>query len=624
MLLNAVNVNKTYGAQVVLRGVSFELHSGQRVGVVGANGTGKTTLLRILAAMETPDSGEVSRARGLRLGYLEQEPALDPGLSVYQAALAAFDDLRGLEQRLRDLEREIAEAGGARRASLTRAHGDLLERFERSGGYDHESRVRATLAGVGFAPGALNRPVEKLSGGERSRVALARLLLRDPDALLLDEPTNHLDLAGVEWLEQFLLRYRGGAVIVSHDRWFLDRVATSIVELAGAAAESFPGNYSRYVEIRAARRLERMRAFEKQQDFIAREEDFIRRYGAGQRAKEARGRQTRLNRVERLERPPEERSVRIRFHVERPSGEICFRVRGLGHGFGGRRLFEKLSFDLNQGDRMGIVGPNGCGKSTLIKILMGHFAPAEGDVRQGHNLRIGYYDQFQGGLDPNRSALDEVWEAKRGLNEVEVRDLLALCRVSGDDALKRVADLSGGEKGRVALAKLIVQAPNILVLDEPTHHLDIPSREALEEALAQYDGTILVVSHDRFFLNRATSRTLVFEPPAVRVIEGPYEMYERLRARQEAPAAPAPPAAAPRPAKPAPPKRPAISKNRFAQLEARIIELEEEMAAIDAKLLQPETYANGAKAREMTERRKRVEAELAELNAQWEQAAETL
>jgi len=617
MLVGLSNVTKSFGAQRVLDGVSFQVHKGRRVGLVGANGSGKTTLLRMIAGAETPDSGAVEIARGVTIGYLAQEPALDGRQTVREAALSAFAELRGVEARLREVEQAMAEAGDERGGDLARVHGDLLERFERGGGYEHESRAEAALHGLGFGEEALDRAVGDLSGGERTRVALARLLLRDVALLLLDEPTNHLDLAGVEWLEQFLARYRGGVLVVSHDRQFLDRVATSIVEIERGRAEAYPGNYTRFREIKQARRLEWRRRYEQQQEFIAREESFVRRYGAGQRAREARGRQTRLERLERIAPPPAEARVAMRFRCEQPSGEVVVRCRGLTLGLGGRTLARDVRFEVARGERLGIVGPNGCGKTTLLRAVLGQVAPVSGAVELGHKVRIGYYDQLLAGLHADRTVLDEVWEERRTLNEVDVRDLLALFRLTGDDVLKRVGDCSGGERSRVALARLIVQAPNLLVLDEPTHHLDIPSREALEQALLEYEGTIVVVSHDRYFLNRIVSKLLVFEPEGVRLVHGNYAFYEQARP-PEARAEPAPRD------EPRRKKSAGLSKNRFARLEARIIELEEAQGEIERRLQLPDVYSDGEQVRSLMLRRREIESELDELNAQWEQAAEAM
>ena len=619
MLISVSNVCKFYGAREVLHDVGFQVHAGRRVGLVGANGCGKTTLLRILVGTEGAEAGSVRSPRGVRIGYLEQEPDLDPEATVETAALSAFDDLRAIEKEMREIEGRIAGADADERADLARLHGDFLERFEREGGYEHESRARAALEGVGFGPEERTRRVGGLSGGERSRVALARLLLRQPDLLLLDEPTNHLDLAGVEWLEQFLCRYPGGALIVSHDRAFLDHVTTDIYEIERSRLTAYPGAYTRFQEIKAERRLEQRRAYERQQEFIAAEEAFIRRYGAGQRYKEARGRRKRLDRVERLERPHGEHRVAMDFRAAARSGAICYRVRGLTKRFGAHTLFEGLDFELYPGERAGIVGPNGCGKTTLLKVLLGQAEASEGEVERGHNLTLGYYDQLQEGLRDASTPLDEVWDFQRKWKETQVRDLLALFLFREDDVHKRVGDLSGGERGRLALAKLMAQAPNVLILDEPTHHLDIPSREALEAALSAYDGAVLTVSHDRYFLNRVVSKLLVFETCRVRVVNGDYALYERLRDGRRAPGNPETTS----PATVAPERKTAaVSKNRLARIEARIIELEEALEELDAQLLKPEVYAAGERIRGLTRRREETTAELEDLNAQWDAAAE--
>jgi len=607
-LIQLTNVSMSFGGQAVLEDITWGLHAGQRVGLIGANGTGKTTLLRILAGAIEPEGGRADRGRRLRIGFMEQEPDLAPDDTMHDAALAAFADLFEMERRMRELEQEIADADEAGRAALLARLGRRQEQFERANGYDCENRASAALMGLGFRRDDFDRPVSVLSGGEKSRIALARLLLREPDLLLLDEPTNHLDLDGIEWLENFLAkRFRGAVVLVSHDRLFLDRTVAKIVELRGARLAEYRGNYSKYVQLKERQTLEQRRKYEQQQEFIRKEEDFIRRQHAGQRYKEARGRQKRLDRVER------HKKISVRFQAERNSGEVCVRAEGLSKRFGERTLFEDLTFEVYRGARVGIIGPNGSGKTTLLRMVMGRLAPDGGALDIGHHLAFGYLEQESADLNSERSVLDEVWERKRRMDEVEARSVLGRFLISGDEAVnKRLCDLSGGERRRVALACFMVEQPNCLVLDEPTNHLDIASRVALEEALLEYPGTILAVSHDRYFLNRIARKLIVLGDSGARVVHGTYEDYERQRASR--------PVETPHP-KPTPPARtrakPALSKNRLAQLEREIAGLEEEKGRIEAELARPDLYADADKARDLPSRYREVAERLDALYAEW-------
>ncbi len=625
------NVTVSFGARHVLESVSLQLNEGERVGLVGANGSGKTTLLRAMAGSLALDIGRLDRKRGLRVGFLAQEPDLPLDANVHDAALSAFADLLDMEKRMREVEHEVASAPPERRRRLLAQLGELHSHFEHAGGYDRESRVAAVLMGLEFTHEEFTRPVSVLSGGERSRLALARLLLREADLLLLDEATNHLDLAGIEWLETFLQKkFRGAVLVVSHDRTFLDRVATKIVDLERGSLTEYPGNYSKYTALKEARRLEQQKQYEQQRAFIEKEKDFIRRYHAGQRSRQARGRQKRLDRLERLEAPVTEKKISVRFAPERVSGETCVRAEYLSKSFGERTLFADLSFEVYRKERVGILGPNGSGKTTLLRILLGQEEPSGGAVEIGHNVVFGYLEQQATDLSTDRTVLDEVWERRRTLDEVEVRAVLGRFLLSGDEAvLKRMCDLSGGERTRVALARLMVDRPNVLVLDEPTNHLDIRSRVALEAALSDYEGTLIVVSHDRYFLNQIATKLIVLESGRGRVFLGNYKDYERLRQAQsrESPQTervkPAAKSAARDSQSGATPRRRRLSKSRLARLERDIAALEKGKTELESELARPELYTNPEKARAVPRKYEELCRQLEALYQQWMQQGET-
>jgi len=619
-LVSLAHVNKSFGAQTVLEDLSLQVYPGDRVGLIGANGSGKTTLLRLISGLDTPDTGTVNRARQTRIGYLAQEPALDESHRVFQAATEAFADLREMEQHLRRLEEAMADATGRDLDRLVWKHGDLQHRYEARGGYEQERRAEAVLMGLGFERDRLEAEVRTLSGGERSRLALGRLLLRDPDLLLLDEPTNHLDIDGIRWFEAYLSRQKAGIMLVSHDRYLLDRAVTRILELERAQGTSYRGNYSDHVRQKAAQRLTQERAYRYQKAMIQKEEQFIRRYHAGQRAKEARGRQRRLDRVERMERPTQASRAKINFQADRRGGDLIARMDNVGKWFGANVLFRGLSFDVQRGERVGIVGPNGSGKTTLLRIMLGWEPPSEGECRMGQNLAIGYLDQLLAGLDPAHTALEEVWQLRRTLAEQDVRDLLARFLLTGDHVFKKISELSGGERARVALAKTMLTKPNVLVLDEPTNHLDIPGRQALEEALSAFVGTVIVVSHDRYFLDRIVRRLLVISGGSARAYQGNYALYESRLA--EAAAAARGAARTPERPRESPPARsrpkPADKPRPLEEIEAEIEALEEEQRAITARLGRQATYLDAKRVRSLKQRYEQIEHALHRLNAEWE------
>jgi ATP-binding cassette subfamily F protein 3 len=517
-ILTASDLAKSYGAQDVFWDVSLQIGRGDKVALIGPNGHGKSTLLRLLAGLDTPTAGRVHRARGLRIGWLPQHPDLPGERTLYDEMLTVFADLQAQQAELRELERAMADP--ARREGALARYGQVQARFEMAGGYTYESRIRRVLGGLGFREEEHQLPISHLSGGQKTRALLARLLLEEPDLLLLDEPTNYLDLAALEWLEGYLIEWPGSLVVVAHDRYFLDRVVSRVWELAFGRLEEYPGNYSRYVELRAERMARRLTEYQTQQEHIQKTEEFIRRYKAGQRHREARGRQKRLDRLERLERPHELRTMRLSMQAASRSGDLVLATSELvvGHRTddGDLPLFSCPDLDLRRGERAALIGPNASGKTTLILTILGQLPPLAGEVRLGASLRVGYLAQAvsDDGLDPKRTVLDEILDVEN-LPLEKARGFLGRFLFSGDEVFKPIGDLSGGERMRVALAKLTLARPNFLVLDEPTTHLDIASQEVLQEVLSEFDGTILFVSHDRYLIEALATQVWAIEGPAL-------------------------------------------------------------------------------------------------------------
>ncbi|MCD6554731.1 MAG: ABC-F family ATP-binding cassette domain-containing protein [Anaerolineae bacterium] len=622
-ILTASGLAKSYGAQDVFWDVSIQIARDDKIGLVGPNGEGKTTLLRILAGLEEPTAGTVHRARGLRVGYLPQIVDLDSERTVYAEMLTAFAELRAQQAELRRLEEAMADP--ARREEAMRRYADLLTRFELAGGYTYEARIRQVLTGLGFSAEEWDHPLGQLSGGQKTRALLARLILEDPDLLLLDEPTNHLDLAALEWLEDYLRQWPGSLVVVAHDRRFLDKVVGRIWDLGFGRLEKYVGNYSRYTELRAERMARRQAEYEAQQAHIAKTEAFIQRYRAGQRSKEARGRQKRLARLERIERPREAQTIRLRLETDLRSGDLVLITKGLAVGYDPQHpLFTCPDLILRQGQRAALIGPNGSGKTTFLRTVLGQVAPLAGEVRLGASLKIGYLAQTHETLNLEHTVLDEILEVKN-LPVEKARTFLGRFLFHGDEVFKRIGDLSGGERSRVALAKLTLREPNFLLLDEPTTHLDLPSQEVLQDVLVNFHGTILLVSHDRYLIDALATQVWVLEHGRLRVYQGDYGAYLAQREAEDQQAAER---AAKKQAQAQTQKRPESqerARRREAQQRAqRMAQLEEEIAALEARLdeLSRElTIASSARAldkvRALGVEYEQVEAELNQRLAEW-------
>ncbi|HET9111974.1 MAG TPA: ABC-F family ATP-binding cassette domain-containing protein [Ktedonobacterales bacterium] len=536
------DLTKSYGAELIFSGVSFRVDARDRIGLVGPNGAGKSTLLNLLAGRLEPDGGAVALAQGVAIGYLPQVADFHPERSLTDEMRAVFTHVHAWERELADLAAQMsdpatmADADGY--SAVLERYAEVQARFEHAGGYTIEPRVRQVLDGLGFTREQQEAPARQLSGGQQTRAALGRLLLLEPDLLLLDEPTNHLDLTALEWLETYLNEWRGSVVVVSHDRYFLDRVTTRTIEIAHQRAELYPGPYSKYIVLRGER-LERWRKdFEAQQGHIAHTEEFIRRYKAGQRAKEARGRQKQLDRLERIERPPTEDKLKFHLGAAIEPGQIILTTEKLAVGYSGGAGGAALRVEVpdtmvSRGDRIGMIGPNGGGKTTLLRSLVGQMQPLEGRLTLGRNVQVGYYAQTHENLNLNATLLDEIRQVSH-LSEEGARSYLGRFLFTGDDVFKLVGQLSGGERSRIALAKLTLQGANALVLDEPTNHLDLPAREALEGILREYDGTLIFVSHDRYFVDALATTIWALEDGAVQIYEGNYSRYRTRRAQIDA------------------------------------------------------------------------------------------
>ncbi|MDE0017189.1 MAG: ABC-F family ATP-binding cassette domain-containing protein [Candidatus Poribacteria bacterium] len=526
-LIRLSNVTKLYDPDLILDDISVSIEHGDRIGLIGRNGTGKTTLIKIINGMLANFKGKVVSPKGLRIGYLSQEPDLARDCTLRQEMLKVFEKRRALEDKMLLLaeEMETEEA-----PHLLEAYARIQEQHERLGGYDYEHQVNRILGGLGFPEQDFNLPIRVLSGGQKSRATLAKLLLEEPDLLLFDEPTNHLDIKGIEWLENYLnIEYNGAVLVVSHDRYFLDKVVRKVWELAEHKITIYRGNYSKYVETKNIEQLVGERAFKKQQVFIEHEEDFIRRNIAGQRTREAQGRRKKLARLERVEKPkPDAPTLKLNFTPETRGGNDILRCKDVGKAFGEKAIFKDLNFEVYRRDVVGIIGANGTGKTTLFRMILGEESATEGEMWVGPTLKFGYYTQELEGLNPDNEIIDEIWELRPQQTQGEIRGFLGKFLFSGDDVFKRIGNLSGGEQSRVLLAKLLLANANVLLLDEPTNHLDIPAREALEAALSEYPATLFIISHDRYLLNNLATKLLIFDGTpggTANLFEGNYAEY---------------------------------------------------------------------------------------------------
>lgn len=621
MLFRLEDVHKSYGAQVVLRGATLQVNPGERVGLVGRNGVGKTTIFRLLTRREEADSGEVIRLRGLRIGLLEQQPIFAGDKSIRDEALSVFAAIHEMEAEITRLEHEMAERQGAALDEVMHAYSDLRHRYEIEGGFTYQAQAEAVLIGLGFKSDEMPQPADQLSGGQKARLALAKLLLSEPDVLLLDEPTNHLDVNAVEWLEDFLNEYKRAFVIISHDRFLLDRTATKIIEIDAGRASIYPGNYTAFVKQREERRLVQQREYDQQQELIARTEDFIRRNIAGQKTKQAKSRRKMLEKLERVDAVRDDRTASFGLKDVARAGDNVLAVADVAVGYGQKVLARGIDFLLRRGERLGIIGPNGTGKTTFLKTLIGDLEALEGGFTWGANVHLEYFDQELESLDLSSTVIEEIAVAAPRATPNELRGYLARFLFSGDDIFKPVAGLSGGEKSRLALAKLIYSRANVLVLDEPTNHLDIPAREALEQALMEYPGTIITVSHDRYFLDKLATEILHFENGAADYHTGSYSDFYAIHHRK-----PLTVEEQPRPRAARPQSKPRVNpqlkprRRKVEEIESEIATLEARLAGLASQLANPAADWGPEKYAEIGQRQHDLQTQLEALYSEWEAA----
>jgi ATP-binding cassette subfamily F protein 3 len=633
ILLSCARLARGFDDGPLFQGIGFDLHSGERVGLVGPNGVGKTTLLRLLAGVDQPDDGEVRLHAGARAALLRQQAEFIPGRPLFDEARSALNELVAAHDDLVHTAEALARAGDdAERKALAARYDRLNELLRHHDAYNLDHRVEHVLDGLGFRPEDYDRPVDTFSGGQQSRLMLAKLLLAAPDVMLLDEPSNHLDIDATRWLEDYLSKQSEAMLIVSHDRYFLDRVVERVFELHAGRLTAYPGNYQAYARLRQERYEQQLRTWEAQQEYIAKQEDYIRRVHYGQLHKQAQSRKKALDRLERVERPVLVEMPQMHFGDVRRTGDVVLQVQDLVKAYD-RPLFSRLSFTLERGHRVGILGPNGSGKTTLLRVLMGEDEPDAGTVQRGHLVEFGYYDQQLKLLPEDQPVIRAVWpDPDPDISEQRMRDLLGRFGLTGDQVYQRTGDLSGGERSRAALARLVALGVNVLILDEPTNHLDLWACDALEKALQEFEGTVIVVSHDRYFLNRVVDLLIVLEGDGrAQVIHGNYDTYERMRALWEAPSSkvernevvrtgPAGSAGAGSPTRGRRKRR--FPYRKVEDLETAIADEESRLRELERRLASPELYRDGEKVKEAMRTFEETKVQLQQLYQHWEEAVE--
>ncbi|MFC0190485.1 ABC-F family ATP-binding cassette domain-containing protein [Fictibacillus aquaticus] len=640
IILQVNDVSKSYGAEPILKNIKLEVQKGERIALVGRNGAGKSTLLRMVTGELSHDTGHIMIPKDVQVGYLSQDAGLDSEKSIWNEMLSVFDHLRQMERRLRQMEEQMGDpvvlANEAEYSRVLKEYDELQVTFKDLGGYQYEADIRNVLHGFQFSEFDRETPVHTLSGGQKTRLALAKLLLTKPDLLILDEPTNHLDIKTLTWLEQYLQSYPGGILIVSHDRYFLDKIVTTVYEISRLRSARYVGNYSKYLELKAERFEQEMREFEKQQDQIAKLQDFVQRNIArASTTKRAQSRRKQLESIEVLDRPAgTEKSAYFSFDIDRQSGNDVLKLNNVSTGYSPNEpLFKPVNYHISRQDSVAIVGPNGIGKSTLLKAIRKELPLLTGDIQYGTNVKIGHYDQEQANLTSNKTLLKELWDDYPLKTENEIRSILGQFLFSGDDVQKYVNELSGGQKARLALAKLMMQKSNVLLLDEPTNHLDLDSKEVLENALINYPGTIIFVSHDRYFINRIATKVAELSKEGITGYLGDYDYYvekkAEMKAREEiekqessttgvSTSAPAPGSgkhAIDKESKKADRKR----QRRIEEIESELEGLEEQAASYEEALCDPEVFQDYEKTADFQSKLDAVNVKIEQLMEEWEE-----
>ncbi|MEW9575638.1 ABC-F family ATP-binding cassette domain-containing protein [Bacillus toyonensis] len=640
ILLQVNGLSKLYGAETILANIKLEVQTKDRIALVGRNGAGKSTLLKIIAGELSRDGGEIIKPKDVSIGYLAQNTGLETSLTIWDEMLTVFTHLQQMETKLRRLEQEMGKeenfSNAATYEKLLADYDQLQLDYKDQGGYQYEADIRSILSGLGFPVETHQTTISTLSGGQKTRLALGKLLLTKPDLLILDEPTNHLDIETLTWLEQYLQGYPGAILIVSHDRYFLDKLVTQVYEISNKESRRFVGNYSKYLDLKSALYEQEMKRYEKQQDEIAKLEDFVQKNIArASTTKRAQSRRKQLDRMELLTRPlGDSKSASFHFDIEKQSGNDVLQVKDATIGYDEDPIIEHVNMRLTRGDSVALVGPNGIGKSTLLKSIVNKLQLLHGDVAFGSNVSVGYYDQEQANLTSSKRVLNELWDEYPLQPEKEIRTILGNFLFTGDDVLKPVSSLSGGQKARLALAKLMMQKSNLLILDEPTNHLDLNSKEILENALIDYPGTLLFVSHDRYFINRVTTTVVELSTEGAQEYLGDYdyyvekknEMIERAafeQQEQQENHAPVQKTVAQEKLNYLEEKeRKQLERQRtrkIEELEQNIVSLEEEIATLEDQLCLPEIYADYEKASEITTKKQTLQEQLEACMAEWEE-----
>lgn len=636
MLLACQNISKAFGTKEILRDVNFHVNEKEKIAIVGINGSGKTTLLKIIMGEETADNGQIILAKDTAIGYLSQHQDISFDNTIYGEMLAAKQYIVDLEANIRRLEHDMKHAEGEELEKILETYNRLSSKYDRDNGYSYESEIIGVLKGLGFGPDDYDRHINTLSGGQKMRIALGRLLLTRPDIIILDEPTNHLDMPSISWLESFLSSYPGSVIIVSHDRYFIDRIATSIIEIDNKKATVYHGNYTYYAEKRAEIRANMMKAYLNQQQEIKHQEAVItklKQFNREKSIKRAESREKMLDKVEVLDKPAEIASeMRLSLEPSVESGNDVLTVTHLSKSFGNNCLFDNLDFDIKRGEKVALIGGNGTGKTTILKMINHIVTKDNGTIALGSRVHIGYYDQEHQVLSLHKTIFEEISDAYPDLTNTKIRNVLAAFLFTGDDVFKKIEDLSGGERGRVSLAKLMLSPANFLVLDEPTNHLDIQSKGILEDAIRNYTGTVLVVSHDRYFINRIATRILELKDQQLYSFIGNYDYYEAHKEliyeatvpkqafNSSMVAASTPVASSKDDYKKQKEEQARLRKkeNDIKKAEQKIEQTEAEITKIDEEFLNPDFATNSAKLSELSKKREELESTLSALYETWE------